>query len=255
LASSPTELIPHYFTASDGQRLSWQELGEGRPLVLIHGLFSNAWTNWVRYGHAARIAATGRRVIMPELRAHGHSAAPHDANAYPPDVLATDGEALIAHLGLKDYDLGGYSLGGRTAVRMVARGACPGRLIVAGMGLQGLHDTGARARHFRHILQGMGRHERGSPEWMAEMFLKTTGGDPLALLPLLDSFVDTSEAELARVDLPTLVVAGAEDHDNGSAKALAQALPRAELAQVPGGHMTAVLKPELGSAIADFLDG
>ena len=60
---------------------------------------------------------------------------------------------------------------------------------------------------------------------MAEAFLKTTGGDPEALLPLLDSFVDTSEAELRAIALPTLVLSGAEDHDNGSAEALAGCCP------------------------------
>jgi pimeloyl-ACP methyl ester carboxylesterase len=118
----------HHFTAADGTGLAWHELGEGRPVVLLHGLFSDAFTNWLRYGHAAAIATKGFRVIMPDLRAHGQSGKPHDPAFYPPDILADDGLALIAHLGLTDYDLGGYSLGARTNVRMVVRGAAPGML-------------------------------------------------------------------------------------------------------------------------------
>src|SRR3954454_8223810 len=171
----------HSFTASDGARLAWHETGEGRPVVLLHGLFSNAETNWIKFGHAALIAARGFRVVMPDLRAHGGSAAPHDPACYPPDILARDGLELIAHLGLADYDLGGYSLGARTAVRMVAGAARPRRLIVSGMGLEGLLHTGARSAHFKAILSGLGTHRRGSPEWMAEAFLKTTGGEPKAL--------------------------------------------------------------------------
>src|SRR3954451_10397176 len=185
----------HFFTASDGARLAWRELGEGRPVLLLHGLFSNARTNWLKFGHAAAIAARGFRVIMPDLRAHGDSARPHDAASYPPDILADDGLALIAHLGLADYDLGGYSLGARTSVRMVVKGARPRRLIVSGMGLSGLLHTGRRSQHFRDILTGLGTHVRGSPEWLAEAFLKATGGDPDALLPLLGSFVDSTEEE------------------------------------------------------------
>jgi len=241
------------FTAADGTDLAWHELGEGRPVVLLHGLFSDAFTNWLRYGHAAAIAARGFRAIMPDLRAHGQSSKPHDAASYPPDILASDGLALIARLGLTDYDLGGYSLGARTSVRMVVRGAAPGRLIIGGMGLTGLHSTGRRSDHFRKILTGLGTHERGSPEWLAEAFLKTTKGDPKALLPLLDSFVDTPEAEIARIAIPTLVVSGEEDDDNGSPQALAELLPNGEYAAVPGGHMSAVIKPELGQAMADFL--
>ncbi len=243
----------HHFTAADGTDLAWHELGEGGPVMLIHGLFSDAWTNWLRYGHAAAIAGRGFRVIMPDLRAHGQSGKPHDPSFYPPDILADDGLALIAHLGLEDYHLGGYSLGARTSVRMVVRGATPKKLIIGGMGLTGLHATGRRSGHFKKILTGLGTFERGSPEWLAEAFLKTTGGDPQALLPLLDTFVDTSETEIARIAVPTLVVCGEEDSDNGSPQALASLLPNAEYAAVPGGHMSAVIKPELGLAMADFL--
>ncbi len=222
-------------------------------MVLLHGLFSDAETNWIRFGHAAEIAGRGFRVVMPDLRAHGHSAKPHDAPAYPPDVLAQDGLALIRHLDLRDYDLGGYSLGGRTSVRMVIMGATPARLIVSGMGLRGLLSTGGRAAHFRKILTGLGTHPRGSSEWLAEAFLKTGKGDPGALLPLLDSFVDSAEEELLRVTMPTLVLAGAEDQDNGPAEDFAELLPNARFVETPGNHMSAVTKPELGRAIADFL--
>lgn len=245
----------HHFTAPDGVSIAWHALGppDGFPVVLLHGLFSNADTNWIRFGHAATIAAQGLRLIMPDHRAHGASDKPHEAAAYPPDVLADDALALIASLDLTDYHLVGYSLGARTAVRMICKGARPRRLVLAGMGLEGLLGTAGRADHFRNILHNLGTHERGSPEWMAEAFLKTTKGDPQALLPLLDSFVNTSEAELDKVTMPTLVVAGAEDLDNGSAPKLAVRLSDARYAEVPGGHMSSVTKPELGQAIADFL--
>jgi pimeloyl-ACP methyl ester carboxylesterase len=245
--------IQRAFAASDGARLVWHELGEGRPVVLLHGLFSNAETNWLKFGHAAQIAGRGFRVIMPDLRAHGRSAAPHDQASYPPDILARDGIELIRHLGLADYDLGGYSLGARTAVRMAILGARPRRLVIGGMGLRGLMETGRRSGHFRHVLEGVGTHPRGSPEWLAEAFLKTTGGDPEAMLPLLGSFVDSSEAELRSIAMPTLVVAGADDHDNGSAREVADLLPDARYAEVPGNHMSAVTKPDFGRAIAGFL--
>lgn len=241
-----------HFIAADGVQLVWHELGQGRPLVLIHGLFSNAFTNWVRYGHAAKIAAAGRRVIMPDLRAHGESGKPHDAALYPRDVLASDALALIAHLGLGDYDLAGYSLGARTSVRAIAHGAAPGKLALCGMGLEGLLGTAGRADHFRNILRKLGSHERGSPEWFAEAFLKTTKGDPEALLLLLDSFVNVSEADLDALTMEALIVAGDEDLDNGSASALAERLANARYVEIPGGHMSSVTKPELGKALADF---
>jgi pimeloyl-ACP methyl ester carboxylesterase len=242
-----------FFESFDGVRIAWRELGEGRPVVLLHGYLSDAKTNWIRYGHAGAIAARGFRVIMPDLRAHGESDKPHDAAAYPPDALTRDGHALVAHLGLTEYDLGGYSLGARTVSRMLATGATPGRVVLSGMGLEGLLHTSRRAGHFRHILTNLGKHERGSPEWLAEAFLKTTGGDPVALLGILDTFTDTPRAVLERLPQPALVVSGAEDFDNGSASALAELLPDGRYVEVPGGHMSSVTKPELGRAIAEFL--
>jgi pimeloyl-ACP methyl ester carboxylesterase len=249
----PIELPIHNFQARDASVLAYREMGEGRPLLLIHGYFSTALVNWVRYGHAALIAAQGYRVIMPDLRGHGDSAKSHDPAAYPPDVLVDDGFALLDHLGLTEYDIGGYSLGARTVLRMLVRGASPGRAIAAGMGLEGMTQTAARTGYFRRVLTHLGEFERGSPEWMTEAFLKTVRADPTALLHVLDSFVDTQRAELARIETPTLVLAGTDDDDNGSAEALSAALPNGRHVAIPGNHMSAVTKPQLGAAIAAFV--
>lgn len=252
MATSPE---PRFFSGFDGARLAYYEIGEGRPVVLIHGYISDAFTNWIRYGHAAAIAAGGFRVIMPDLRGHGASAKPHDAAAYPRDALTRDGHALVSELGLTDYDLGGYSLGARTVSRMLATGASPRRVIFSGMGLEGLTDTGRRAGHFREVLTNLGKHERGTPGWFVEAFVKTTGGDPQALLGVIDTFADTPLEVLKGFTQETLVVCGADDHDNGSAPALADALPNGRYVEVPGNHMGAVTKPELGAAMAGFLAG
>jgi pimeloyl-ACP methyl ester carboxylesterase len=247
------EVSSHSFAASDGTRLAWHEMGQGRPAVLIHGLFSSAFVNWIKYGHASRIADKGFRLIMPDLRAHGKSEKPHDPARYPPDVLTQDALALISYLELIDYDLGGYSLGARTALRAVVKGASPRRLILSGMGLDGILHANDRAAHFRKVLTGLGTFQRGTSEWMAEAFLKTTGGDPEALLPLIGSFVDTDEAELSALVQPTLVLSGAEDRDNGSAEDLAARLPDARYVEVPGNHMSVITQAAFGEEIADFL--
>jgi pimeloyl-ACP methyl ester carboxylesterase len=252
--STPFET--HRFASFDGVELAWHEMGSGRPVVLIHGYFSNAFVNWIRYGHAEAIAAHGFRVIMPDLRAHGDSDKPHDEARYPRDALMKDGMALVAHLELEDYDLGGYSLGARTVVRMLAAGgATPRRVVLGGMGLAGLTDTEGRGGYFRNVLTNLGSFERGSSEWMTEAFLKTTKGDPEALLHILDTFVDTPREQIAAIAQPLLVVAGAEDDDNGSAEAVAALVPHGQFREIPGNHMSAVLRPELGEAIAEFLAG
>jgi pimeloyl-ACP methyl ester carboxylesterase len=251
LADFPTET--HRFESFDGTTLAWTEMGQGRDAVLIHGYASTAEVNWIKYGHAAKLAERGFRVIMPDLRGHGLSAAPHDAASYPADFTARDGLALVEHLGLADYDLGGYSLGARTTVRMIVDGgARPRKVMLAGMGLAGIVAASRTGTYFRRILTNLGSFERGSSEWLTEAFLKTTKADPAALLPILDTFVDTREADLARIDQPTVVIAGSEDDHNGSAHELAQKLAHATFVEIPGNHMSAVTRPELGRAIADF---
>ena len=243
------------FQAIDGVKIAWRDMGQGRPLVLLHGFMSEADTNWIKYGHAAALANAGFRVIMPDLRAHGLSDKPHDPAHYPRDILADDQFALLAHLSITDYDLGGYSLGGRTVSRMLARGAQPGRAVISGMGLEGLTQTGNRGAHFRHVFDNLGHHEKGTSAWMAEAFLKTTGGDPAALRHILDTFVDTHNEEIAAWTLPVGVVCGEQDNDNGSAAELAALLQRGKLFTVPGNHMSAVIKPELGQAFVEALAG
>jgi pimeloyl-ACP methyl ester carboxylesterase len=53
--------------------------------------------------------------------------------------------------------------------------------------------------------------------------------------------------------MPTLVVCGAEDDDKGTGRELAEALPDASFAEVPGTNMSSITRPEFGEAIASFL--
>ena len=242
------------FAGFDGAPLALHRVGGGRPVVLLHGLFSDARMNWLKFGHADRIAAQGYEVLMPDLRAHGASAAPHDPAAYPPDVLVRDLAALIDHLGLKDYDLGGFSLGARTVLHATAKGAvAPERLVVGGMGVAGLTGWRQRAAFFARVIDEFDAIPKGDPAWFAVQFLKSQKIDRRAARLLIDCFTDLQLELLDRVTMPTLVVCGDEDDDNGSASELAQRLPDATYAEVPGTHMGSVARPELGAAIADWL--
>lgn len=241
---------PQYLSSFDGVRLAWREIGSGRPFLLLHGLFSNAETNWLRWGTAKTIAEAGWRVILPDLRAHGLSEAPHDPAAYPPDVLARDTSWLIEKLGLEDYRLGGYSLGARTTIRAVVRGATPRSIVLAGMGLDGVLHAEARTDFFLRVIETRETARPGTREWMAAQFLKTTGTDAEAVALLLRSQGTTTREELAKLTMPALVVSGAEDRDNGSAEELAAALPMARYVAIPGNHMSAVTRPELARALS-----
>lgn len=238
----------------DGIELAVHRLGSGRPALLLHGLYSSAQMNWIRYGHAQRIADAGFEAIMPDLRAHGESAAPRDPSAYPPGVLVRDATTLADALGLDDFDLIGFSLGARTAAGAVIAGLAPRRLVLAGMGLESLSNWDARARFFVDAIDRFDEIERGDPAFFAMQFMKTMKIDPVAARLLLTQGIDDPPLDgLAKLTMPTLVIAGDRDDDNGSPTALAGALPNATFEEIPGTHMSCVTEPPLGEAIARFL--
>ena len=201
--------------------------------MLLHG-FAASGRQWLDHGPAAALADAGHRVILPDLRGHGDSARTRDPACYPPDVLADDGLALIDGLGLDDYDLGGYSLGGRIVARMLVRGARPARAVVAGQGLAAVSGAagGDTNRRVLTALASGNRIELGSPDAQSAYWITQLGGDPTALLQVLDSLVATPEEALRQVEIPTLVVVGDQDHDHACASALAAVLPRARFARV-----------------------
>ena len=49
-----------------GASIAVHEIGEGRSLLLLHGLMSSAQINWIKYGHAQRLADAGFHVVMPD---------------------------------------------------------------------------------------------------------------------------------------------------------------------------------------------
>ena len=242
-----------FYVGFGGARLALHRLGAGRPVVLLHGLFSSADMNWIKFGHAQALADAGFEALMPDLRAHGDSAKPHDAASYPPDVLAYDAQALVAHLGLTDYDLVGFSLGARTSVRAVLAGLRPRRLVLGGMGLQGLAGWSNRADFFLDVIARFGTIRPGDPAYMAQQFMKSMNVDREAVRLLLGTMADTAPAALAAIAMPTLVLCGAQDDDNGDPDALTAALPDAHRTTVPGTHMGSVTQPDMGREIVSFL--
>jgi len=252
-----TQALLHRWTASDGVELAWHELGEGRPVVLLHGLFSDAQMNWIKFGHADRIAAEGMRVIMPDLRAHGASGKPHDPARYPKGVLVRDLQELVEQLALTDFDLGGFSLGSRVTIEAVLGGIRPRRAVLSGTGLDVLTNWQRRCRFFSEAIAMFDTAPRGDPHWLAIQFMRTMKIDREAARLLLGTMHDYDDptAAVASFAMPTLVVCGSEDRDNGSPEELARALPDARFEEVPGTHMSSVTRPELGQAIARFLAG
>jgi pimeloyl-ACP methyl ester carboxylesterase len=135
----------------------------------------------------------------------------------------------------------------------VIAGMAPRRLILGGMGLAGLAGWKRRGDFFQRAIAGFDDAKRGDDIWLAIQFMKTMKVDRIAAGHLLNSFTDTGPDALSALTMPTLVVCGDQDQDNGSADELADALPDARRATIPGTHMSSVTEAAMGEAMAAFL--
>ena len=243
----------HTFTSLDGQTLAYHTLGEGRPTLLLHGFMASTALNWTGPSLTAKIAAMGRKVIGLDFRGHGASA-PHNADAaFPTNILVTDIEALLGHLGLEDVDVVSYSMGARMAVQMLVQGFRPRKLVLGGMGDTGATTIGSRMAFFEDcLLNGEHSANPAAGKSMAAI-LAAQGLSPLAMLKVLKSQVPVDPSALAAIETPILIINGQDDEDNGSPEGLAKLFGHAEARRVKGNHMTAIGDPAFGDLICEFL--
>lgn len=105
-----------YITVEKNVRLHVTDLGEGKPVVLVHGWpLSDAMYEY-QYQF---LADNGYRVIGITLRGFGKSDKPYGAYNY--DVYAQDIKAVLDKLNIQDATLGGFSMGGAISLHYVAK--------------------------------------------------------------------------------------------------------------------------------------
>ena len=261
----PGEDILLHFTASDGARIAWKEEGEGRPLLLLHGLMANS-----RFFREQSDLANAFRLISVDLRGHGESGTGSDK----PTIarLAADVGELADHLGLEDAIGLGWSLGA-TVLWHVLAGPAGHRFaaaVVVDMTPRVLNDEGwslglsseiceARAQAIAEdypgftasagaaiFAQPLTDEARPLAAWAAAEFRRN---DPAVTAALWDSLVaEDARPLLARIEQPTLVVHGANSHLYGSDTAdhLVETLPNAIAVQFErSGHSPHLEQPEL----------
>jgi pimeloyl-ACP methyl ester carboxylesterase len=90
-------------------KLNYKEIGEGKPLIILHGLFGSS-DNWISIG---RSLAETRRVFLIDQRNHGDS--PH-SNVFTYESMASDLKEFTNEHSIEKFDLIGHSLGGKTAM-------------------------------------------------------------------------------------------------------------------------------------------
>ncbi|MDO9434434.1 alpha/beta fold hydrolase [Hydrogenophaga sp.] len=111
--------MPHFqipsAKGSTPVELHYQDVGQGAPVVLIHGwpLSGRSWEAQV-----PALVQAGHRVIAYDRRGFGQSSQPWDGYDY--DTFAADLDALLKGLSLKDATLVGFSMGGGELARYVS---------------------------------------------------------------------------------------------------------------------------------------
>ena len=97
--------MPHII--ANGAKISYQQVGDGPDVVLIHGLATNR-AFW--FVHTLQALKNEYRVTIFDLRGHGYSSMPD--NGYTSADMASDLAALMDHLRIEDAVLVGHSFGG-----------------------------------------------------------------------------------------------------------------------------------------------
>jgi pimeloyl-ACP methyl ester carboxylesterase len=253
------------FTARDGTMIAFEDEGEGRPLVLLHGLMAHRG-----FFERQRELADSFRVVRVDLRGHGESR----GNGAAPDLdlLAQDVAGLVEHLGLDDAIGVGWSLGAAVLWRVLAGPAArrfaaavvvdmTARVMNEGDWQLGLSASVCDARS-RAIEQDFGafatsagaaifaqpldEESRPLADWAGEEFART---DREAVGALWASLVgEDFRPMLGRIAQPTLVIHGAQSHlyGSGTADHLVRALPDARaVAFERSGHAPHLEQPDL----------
>jgi pimeloyl-ACP methyl ester carboxylesterase len=249
----PYEVEGGQFKSFDGTELFYRRTGKGPPVLLLHGLLGDGPRTWFSTGVAQSLAAAGFMAIAPDARAHGLSAAPTDAQAYPKDVQAMDVEALIRFLDLGQTRVVGYGMGSHTAIRLMARGDKVERGVLGGLGDRHVTQTERLAPIYRRVIL----HGRAARDPMlgvtVEAAIRLQKLNPQALALLIDSERSTPPAVLTRIRTPLLVITGRADRLEGTAERLAGMLGDARAAHTAGSHLDALRDPRFSELTTAFL--
>ncbi len=253
-------------------KLHVEERGDaGSVIVLSHGLAGSARN----FGPQVRALSPHHRLITFDARGHGRSEAPLEAEAYRPECFVADLASLVEGSGVERVIVGGLSMGAGITLRYAL--AHPER--VSGIVLASFPRGSDDERHqrwalgFADAIDARGLESAGEEfVWGASSNFDEKGAalvragflehpphalshtlrELIAAQPPIASLAD----ELAKIAVPTLVVAGGEDHRSlPQSQALAAAIPDAELVVIEGGgHVVNLTSPtEFNRVLEAFL--
>ena len=250
IAADSNEPKHNTFTTSDGLNIHFMELGEGSPVVLMHGYTSNAEWKWFKPGIAAALAQN-HRVIAIDARGHGLSDKPHDPAKYGPR-MAEDVIEMMDHLGIEQADIHGFSMGGSILTWILA--SHPERVSRAVYGGMGVAETEAEWKA-RVPADPKPSDAPGTPR--SEPWSEYPGYDQVALSALRER-PPWEEADLtidlAKIEIPVLALVGEYDLPNARTHRMQRQLKDFRLVILPGDtHGSAHFNPLYTQALVEFL--
>jgi pimeloyl-ACP methyl ester carboxylesterase len=274
------QLQPSEFEVrSGGVELAGQEVGEGPPIVLLHGL--TATRRYVLHG-SVTLARRGYRLVSYDARGHGASSPAPEDEGYDYGVLTRDLAAVLASQAPAGQPvLCGHSMGCHTAVAHALEH--PGEvaaLVLAGpvtLGIPATDETLAYWDRLADALESGGvdgfmeaysESLEAAPDWREAALRITRERMALhehpdavarALREVPRSLPFEGLAELETLEVPALVVASYDEADPGHPYAIAEAwaerLPAGRLvSEEPGKSPLAWQGGRLARVIAEFLD-
>jgi pimeloyl-ACP methyl ester carboxylesterase len=236
--------------------IAFLDVGEGEPVVLVHGFASNKEINWVNPGWVATLTGAGRRAIALDCRGHGASTKLYDAALYRTELMADDVRALLDHLGIVRADVMGYSMGARiTAFLALAQPKRVRSAILGGLGIRLVEGVGL-PESIAEALEAPSADDVTNPQdRQFRAFADQTKSDRRALAACIRGTRETLSAEQAgAIAVPTLIAVGTNDQVAGSPHELAALIPNARAIDIPGrDHMLAVGDRAFKAAVLEFL--
>jgi non-heme chloroperoxidase len=264
-------------------QIHYNDHGAGRPIVLIHGypLDGNSWERQER-----ALLAAGHRCISYDRRGFGRSSQP--TTGYDYDTFAADLKALLDHLALdEDVVLAGFSMGTGEVTRYLGTygsagvsraalfGVIPPFLLqtddnpkgVPGSVFDGIKQAivADRYAYFDGFFADFYNTDVLAPERIGDAAVRASfgvaaGASPYATYACVDAWLTDFRADLARIDVPVLVVHGTADRvlpfEATAARLRDERLIRdLTVVEIPDGphNIGWTFPEEVNAALLDFL--
>ncbi len=218
---------------SGGIELYYEDHGSGQPVVLIHG-YPLSGASWERQLPA--LLKAGYRVITYDRRGFGKSSQP--ATGYNYDTFTEDLHQLVTQLKLRDFTLVGFSMGGGEVARYLGKYGSNGvskAVIISGVPpyllktadnpealdgevFAGIEKAVAADRYafFSGFFQNFYNTDQFLGKRVTEQAIEASwnvaaGASAIASLACVAAWHTDFREDLARIDVPTLVIQGDAD--------------------------------------------